>query len=342
MQRRTLVPLALVGAAALALAGCSQPGADGGDAADGELDRLPAVTIVTGGTAGLFYPIGGALRQIVSDEVEGTTASVESTGASVENIQLIGSGQAELAIAQGDAANQALNGLADFEGREVRTSTLAVLYPNVYHTVSLAATQSKLGLECFKDVAGTRFSVGDIGSGNEATANQVFESLGMDPETDIDRRQLGYAETSTGLTSGGVDAGTWVVGQGHAGITELATTDDVVLIPMCDDERKKILDGYGGYVDHVIPAGTYPGVDVDTPTIATWNALVAPENFNEEQAYDITKAVFENVDVIEGVYAPAVEFIVPENIENAPVPVHPGALKYYDEVGIDVPAELRG
>lgn len=340
MRRRTAYPLIPLTALALVVAGCSQPGEAGGDGE--EMERQASLTIVTGGTAGVYYPIGGALRQIIGDEVEDSSASVEATGASVENIRLIGSGDAQLAITQGDAADQAFNAMADFEEGEVPTYTLAVLYPNVYHTVTLASIQDRLGLECFSDVAGHRYSVGDVGSGNEATTHQVFESLGLDPEEDIDRRQLGYAETQNGLTSGGVDAGSWVVGQGHGGINELAATDDIALVPMCEDEVEAITAGYGGYTEHVIPSGTYPGVDEDITTIAVWNALVVDANFNEEQAYELTKAMFENVDVINGVYAPGEEYLVPETIENAPVPVHPGAVRYYEEVGVEVPEDLRG
>lgn len=337
-RSRTAGTTALAGVA-LILAGCSQPG---DSSSDEDLERLSSLTIVTGGTSGVYYPIGGALRGVIGDHVEDTSASVEATGASVENIRLLGSGSAELAITQGDAADQAFNGMAEFEGDETRTSTLAVLYPNVYHTVTLASIRDDLGLECFGDLEGTRYSVGDVGSGNEATTNQVFESMGLDVSSDIDRRQLGYAETANALTSGGLDAGSWVVGQGHGGISELAATDDIALVPMCEDEIAAITDGYGGYTEHTIPGGTYPGVDEDVATIAVWNALVVPENFNEDQAYELTKAVFENVDAITAVYAPAEEYLTPENVEFAPVPLHPGAVRYLEEVGVDVPEDLVG
>lgn len=331
---------ALTAGLGLVLASCSQPGA--GPGTDEEDERAASLTIVTGGTAGVYYPIGGALRGVIAEHVEGTNASVESTGASVENIRLIGSGSADLAITQGDAADQAYNGQADFEDGEVRTNAIAVLYPNVFHTVTLASIRDDLGLECFSDVEGRRYSVGDIGSGNEATTNQVFESLGLDVTSDIDRRQLGYAETSNALTSGGLDAGSWVVGQGHGGISELAATADIALVPMCDDEVGSITEGYGGYTAHTIPGGTYPGVDEDTQTIAVWNALVVPETFNEEQAYELTRAIFENTDAIVGVYAPAEEYLTPDNALNAPVPLHPGAVRYYEESGVEIPDDLQG
>lgn len=338
--RPTTVLALATAAAGLVLAGCSQPGASGGG--DEEADRVDNLTIVTGGTAGVFYPIGGALRGVIADHVEGTSASVEATGASVENIRLLNSGSADLAVTQGDAADQAYNALAEFEDGEIRTNTIAVLYPNVYHTVTLAPIRDQLGLECFSDIEGHRYSVGDIGSGNEATTNQVFESLELDVTEDIDRRQLGYAETSNALTSGGLDAGSWVVGQGHGGLSELAATAELALVPMCEDEIAKITEGYGGYTEHTIPGGTYAGVDEDVETIAVWNALVVPENFNEEQAYDLTKAIFDNTQALVDVYAPVEPYLTTDNVVNAPVPLHPGAIRYYEEAGVDIPDELRG
>lgn len=339
MHRSTTAATASLAGLTLILAGCSQPGDSGGE---DEVEAASSLTIVTGGTSGVYYPIGGALRGIVGDHLEGTSASVEATGASVENIRLLGSGSADVAITQGDAADQALNAMAEFEGEAISTSTIAVLYPNVYHTVTLQSIRDDLGLDCFADLAGARYSVGDIGSGNEATTNQVFESMGMDVSADIDRSQLGYAETSNALTSGGLDAGSWVVGQGHGGISELAATADIALVPMCADEVEAITSGYGGYTEHVIPGGTYPGVDEDVTTIAVWNALVVPDNFNEDQAYELTKAVFENVDAITAVYAPAEEYLTPDNVVHAPVPVHPGAVRYFEEVGVEIPEDLVG
>ncbi len=341
-MRRTTPLLTALPLSALLLSGCSQP-AESGSGEEVGLGEGPVqsqLSIVTGGTSGVYFPIGGALRGIIGAELEGQTASVEATGASVENIRLLGSGDGHLAIVQGDAADQAFTGTADFEGVPVQTYSLAVLYPNVFHAVTLASIAQAQGLECFSDVMGTRYSVGDIGSGNEATTRQVFESLEI-AETEVEIDQLGYAETATALQNNQLDAGSWVVGEGHSGITELATTDDIHLIEMCDDERAVITSGYGGYTEHVVPGGTYPGVDDDVNTIAVWNALVVSGEFNEEQAYEITRALHENVEQVVSVYAPGERYMVPETIVNSPVPVHPGALRYYEEAGVEVPADLR-
>lgn len=339
-MRRPNPLLAALPAGALLLAACGQPAETGADAADGEGAPLSQISIATGGTAGVYYPLGGALADVIGAEVEGLDASVEATGASVENLRLIGAGDSELAIVQGDAADQAYSGNAEFEGNATETYVLAVLYPNVYHAVSLQSIHEDLELNCFSDIEETRFSVGAVGSGNELTTTQVFQSLEM-AIGDIDVQHLGYAETANALRNGQLDAGSWVVGEGHAGISELAATDDIHLIPMCDEERESVTAGYGGYTAHTISGGTYPGVDEDVETVAVWNALVASTSFNEDQVYGIVSAMFENMDDITAVYEPGTEYLVPETIVNSPLPVHPGALRFYEEQGIDIPEELR-
>ncbi|MET9780277.1 TAXI family TRAP transporter solute-binding subunit [Nocardiopsis alba] len=340
-MRRNPLSLAAIPAGVLLLAACgAQPAEQAAE--DVELGGGPVqnnLSIVTGGTSGVYYPIGGALRTIIGDNLEGQSASVEATGASVENIRLLGGGDGQIAIVQGDAADQAFTGTGDFEGEPIETYSLAVMYPNVFHAVTLADIAESKGFECFSDVVGNRYSVGDIGSGNEATTNQVFESLEISSK-EIELQQLGYAETANALTNNQLDAGSWVVGEGHSGITELGTTEDIAIIEMCDDEREAVVSGYGGYTEHVIEGGTYPGVDEDVDTIAVWNALVVSGEFNEDQAYEITKAMFDNIDQVIGVYGPGEKYLVPETIENSPVPVHPGAVRFYEEQGIEIPADL--
>lgn len=342
-RRGTLTTTVAAAAATMLLASaCSQPADSGGGDSEEEQDWQSSVSVVTGGTAGVFYSLGGTMSGVLEDNVDDLSVSVESTGASVENLRLIDSGSADLAISQGDSAGQAYEGIVDFEEGEVNVNTLAVLYPNVYHTVTLEGIQSNLGLECISDLEGTRFSVGDIGSGNETSTNQMFESLGMDVEEDINRSQLGYAETADALSSGGLDAGSWMVGEGHAGINELAATEDIAIVPVCDDELEAILDGPGGYTEHVIEGGTYPGVDEDIQTFAVWNVLVVPADFNHEQAYEITAAMYDNVDRLSGAYEQLNEYLTHENILNSPTPIHPGAVEYFEENGVDIPDELLG
>ncbi|MFI6574670.1 TAXI family TRAP transporter solute-binding subunit [Nocardiopsis sp. NPDC050513] len=340
-MRRALPSLAALPVSVLLLASCAQPADQAAqeETPIGEGAVRDQLSIVTGGTTGVYFQIGGVLSTIIGDEIEGQSASAETTGASVENLRLLGNGEADMAIVQGDAAGQAFDGLADFENSPVESYALGVLYPNVFHTVALAATVEEQELSCFRDVLGTRYSVGAPGSGNAATTSAVFEALEMSMG-DIEIEQLGYAETDTALRNDQLDAGSWVVGEGHAGLAELATTEDVALVPMCEDERSAITAGSSSYTEHTIPGGTYEGVDEDVETIAVWNSLVVGGDFNEDQAYDITAALFANVDAVLEAYAPAEDYLVPETILNSPVPVHPGAARFYEEQGVELPDEL--
>ncbi|WP_116246057.1 TAXI family TRAP transporter solute-binding subunit [Nocardiopsis sp. FIRDI 009] len=340
-MRRAVPSLAALPVSVLLLASCAQPADQAAEeeAGIGQGAVREQLSIATGGSTGVYFPLGGALATVIEENIEGQTGSAETTGASVENLRLIGNGDADIAIVQGDAAGQAFEGTAEFEGSPVESYALAVLYPNVFHTVTLESTAEEEGLECFRDVLGTRYSVGAPGSGNRTTTTAVFAALEMSLG-DIDIQNLGYAETDTALRNDQLDAGSWVVGQGHGGLTELATTEDVHLINMCDDEREAITAGTNSYTEHTIPGGTYPGVDEDVQTIAVWNSLVVGGEFNEDQAYEITAAMFDNIDTLLAAHAPAEEYLVPETILNSPVPVHPGAARFYEEQGIELPEEL--
>ncbi|MFV2196570.1 TAXI family TRAP transporter solute-binding subunit [Nocardiopsis sp. LOL_012] len=340
MRRATRILVALP-AGALMFAGCAQPAEqsieeEAGLGAGAVREQL---SIVTGGTTGVYFQVGGVLANTITDGVEGQSGSAETTGASVENLRLLGSGEADIAIAQGDAVSEAFEGRNDFEGRAVQSYALAVLYPNVFHAVSLEGNAVELGLECFSDIVDTRYSVGAVGSGNEATTTNVFSALEIST-SDIEIQQLGYADTDSALRNDQLDAGSWVVGEGHAGLSELATTEDVHLIPMCDEEVSVITAATNSYTEHTIPGGTYPGVEGDVQTIAVWNLMVVSGDFNEQQAYDITSAMFDNIDDFVAAYAPGEEYMVPETILNSPVPVHPGAARFYEEQGVELPEDL--
>lgn len=319
----------------MVLAACSQPAEqDSGD--DGALSRI---SIATGTTAGVYFPVGGAIAEIISQEVEGVSASVEATGASVENVRLVDAGDSEVAIAQGDVVYQAHRGEGEFD-RAIDLRVLMVLYPNVYHAVSLQSIHDGLELDCFSDVQGSRFSVGAPGSGNEVATRLVFESLGMSFD-DVDVQRYAYAETARALREGQLDAGSWVVGEGHATLRELEATEPIHLIPMCEEEVAAVTAEHPFYTQHTITGGTYSTVEEDVETIALWNVVVVDADFPEDLGYEIVSAVYDNVETITQVYEPGEPYFVIDTLVNSPTPLHPGAVRYADEAGFDVPAELR-
>jgi hypothetical protein len=297
------------------------------------------ISIATGTTAGVYYPVGGALAEIFNQHVPGVEASAESTGASVENLRLIKAGDSEVALVQGDVVYDAYHGRDRFEGEPIQTYTLAVMYPNVYHAVSLRSIHQRLNLECFQDVKGRRFSVGPPGSGNEHATNLVFQAMDMGFE-DIQVHRYSYAETARALREGQLDAGSWVVGMGHATLRELEATNPLHLIRVCENELQSIVSTYPFYTPFTIPAGTYSTIQADVPTISLWNLVVVSPEFSEETAYNLAKAIYENVSTIEQVYGPGAPYFTVENLANSPVPLHPGVIRYAREQGFEVPTHL--
>jgi uncharacterized protein len=336
MQRRKLTPAlaAVVGSAFIATA-CSQPADQSSD------DETGSLSIATGTTSGIYYPVGGAMSEIINNELDEVSASAEATGASVENLRLLNSGDSDLAIVQGDAAYQAFHGAGEFEDSAIENQSLMVLYPNVYHAVSLESIHNSLELECFSDIAGHRFSVGAPGSGNELATNLVFEALGMSPESDISRQRYAYAETARALREGQVDAGSWVVGEGHGSLGELEATNPIHLIPICDDEVSQVTDEHPFYTPHTIEAGTYSTVDDDVQTIALWNVVAVSPDMSEDRGYELAKTLYENVESINQVYAAGADYLNLDTLEFSPVPLHPGVIKYAEEQGVTIPDELR-
>ena len=293
------------------------------------------LSIATGTTGGVYYPVGGAMAQIFNEHVPGVEASAEATGASVENVRLLERGESQVALIQGDVAYNAFYGQERFEGRKVDLRTLVVMYPNVYHAVSLRSIAERLNFRRFSDVKGHRFSVGPPGSGNELTTSQVFEALGMSFR-DIRVQRLSYAETARALREGRLDAGSWVVGIGNATLLELDATHPIYLIPIAGDERDKVLASYPYYRPFTIPAGVYPSVREPVETIALWNIVVVRSDMPEDLAYQLARAIYENIDVIGRVYAPGAPFFTLENLKNSPIPLHPAVIRYARERGVDV------
>ncbi|WP_017539691.1 TAXI family TRAP transporter solute-binding subunit [Nocardiopsis halophila] len=332
---RTPLALATLPACAVLLAACgAQPAEQGG----GD-DDYGSVTIGTGSTSGVYYPLGGALAEVISAEVDGVTASATSTEASVANMKLIDSGEAQMAIAQSDAVSQAVAGQMEFEGTPVDGKVLTALYPNVYHAVTLESINEDQGYECFSDVDGDRFSAGPAGSGNALASELIFNALELG-FTSTDVQHLDYADTSTALRDGTIDAGSWVVGEGHNTLLELEATDPIHLVPFCDDEREQITDSYPYYSDHVIEGGTYSTVEDDVDTIALWNLLVVPSDFPEDAAYDVLEAIYGNVGDLTAVYANGEDYFVPETMAESSVAMHPGAVRWAEDNGVELPAEV--
>ena len=291
------------------------------------------ISIGTGGTGGVYYPLGGGLAALLSKFVPGVDATAEVTAGSIANLQLIDGGKSELAFTMADAAWDAYNGLDKFSGKKVALRTLVVFYPNRMHVVTVEGT----GINKFADLKGKRVSTGAPASGTEVMSLRLIEALGLDPNKDMTRERLSVAESVNALKDGKIDALFWVGGVPTAAISDLASTPGkkIKLIDHGDgaeNMRKK----FGPiYVKNRVLANAYPGQATDTTNVDVWNLLVVPEKSDEQLVYNITKAMFDKKDELVKVHKDAAFLDLQNQTSGAsPIPFHPGALRYFKERGL--------
>ncbi len=301
--------------------------------AGGVIAQQRAISIATGGTGGVYYPMGGGLANVLSKNIPGLQATAEVTGGSVDNLKLINSGGSELAFSMADAALDAYNGTDKFTSGKVPVRALMILYPNRMHVVSVEGT----GIEKMADLKGKRVSTGSGGSATEVMAFRVIEAAGLDKDKDMKRERLGVAESVNALKDRKIDAFFWVGGIPTAAVTDLGATPTLGKIKMIDhaDLVGKMNAKYGNlYISGVIKAGSYPGQDKDNKIAVVWNILVANEKMSDQDAYNIVKTIFEKKADIVAVHREAENFVLQNQLKaNSPIPWHPGAAKYFTEQG---------
>jgi TRAP transporter TAXI family solute receptor len=292
------------------------------------------LSIATGGTGGVYYPLGGGMAAVLSKYVPGMQATAEVTGGSVANLQLIGTGKPYLAMTMVDAGLDALKGQDKFTGKPVPVRTLMVMYPNRMHVVSMEG----MGISKMADLKGKRVSTGSGGSATEVMAFRVIEAAGLDKDKDVKRERLGVAESMNALKDRKIDAFFWVGGLPTAAVSDLANSPGVK-IKLIDhaDLVDKMNKKYGNlYVQDRIPKETYKGMDADNKQATVMNLLVAHQNMDEKTAYNIVKAVFDHRDELIRVHKEAENFKLESQKTAAAggIPWHPGAVRYFKEKGV--------
>ena len=291
------------------------------------------ISIGTGGTGGVYYPMGGGLANLLSKYVSGMQATAEVTGGSVDNLKLLSNGKADVGFSMADAGWDAYKGQDKFTGTPVQVRTLAVLYPNRMHVVTVEGT----GIETMADLKGKRVSTGSPGSATEVMAFRVIEAAGLDKDKDLKRERLGVAESVNAVKDRKIDAFFWVGGIPTAAITDLAATPGMKM-KLIDhsDTAAKMNAKYGKlYTASKIKAGSYPGVDKDNAITEVWNLIVTGDKMSNDDAYAIVKTLVEKKADIIAVHKEALSFSLDNQVqERSPIPFHPGALKYFKEKGI--------
>jgi uncharacterized protein len=292
-------------------------------------------SIATGGTGGVYYPLGGGMAAVFSKHIPGMQATAEVTGGSVANLQLIGTGKPYIALTQADAAIDAVKGQDKFSGKPVPVRTLAVLYPNRMHVVSIEGA----GVNKITDLKGKRVSTGSGGSATEVFAFRVIEAAGLDKDRDMRRERLGVAESANALKDRKIDAFFWVGGLPTAAVSDLANSPGVKirmidiahLVPAMTKKHGNI------YITDVIQKSVYKGMEADNQAATVTNLLVVHQNMDDKTAYNIVRAVFDHREELIRVHKEA-ENIKFENqkTEASSIPWHPGAIKFFAEKGIRI------
>lgn len=286
------------------------------------------ISMLTGGTGGTYYPLGGAIAKIVTDET-GIQTDALSSNASADNIIALQDDEAEIAFTQTDVAAYAVDGVNSFEGRKVDAiQALGSLYPE---TVQIITTE-KSGIKTVPDLKGKKVSVGAPGSGTYVSAEQILEAYGL-KLNDIRAQHLDFGESVGGIQDGNIDAAFITAGTPTGAVEQLTATAKVNVLPIDGDEAKQLIDKYPFYGVNTIKEGTY-GLSNDVNTVAVLAMLVVQKDLPEDAVYNITKAIYENTDKI--AHAKGKEISLDKALDGIGFDLHPGAKKYYEEKGLDV------
>ncbi|WP_110111660.1 TAXI family TRAP transporter solute-binding subunit [Bacillus sp. CGMCC 1.16541] len=312
-RKRYLMPVALMVGLMMILAACGGGG-------------TKQLSLVTGGTGGTYYPLGGAMAQIISDNTD-AEATAQSSGASAENMETLSTGDADIAFTQTDIASYATEGKLMFEGNKIdNIQAIGTLYPETVQIVTL----KKNGIASVEDLKGKTVSVGAPGSGTYANAEQILEIHGLTMD-DITARNLDFADSTEGIQDGSIDAAFVTAGTPTGAVESLSATQEVVIVPLADEKVAELIEKYPYYIEDAVPAGTYK-LPAEVKTVAVQAMLAVSTDLEEDLVYEITKSIFENTDKI--THAKGKLITAESAVEGAGIPFHPGAEKYFKEQGL--------
>lgn len=315
-----------------AILGISLVGCGGSTDSGNGLTNNGAYVFATGGTSGTYFPLGGAIANIENDinKEAGFNVTVNSTGASKENIMLVSKAEADFAIVQNDVADYAQSGTVLFDAAVSGISTVASIYPEVVQVVVAADS----GVNTIADLKGKRVSIGDAGSGVEANALQVLNAYGLSTD-DISVNRLSFKESGTAFKDGAIDAFFVTAGVPNTAIAELSITRALKLINIDGAEADSLIAQYPFYTNVTIPKDVYNTAD-DIQTVGVRAIIICRSDLNENEVYLFTKALYDNLDTLASAHAKGKEFQLDQAIDGVTVALHPGAAKYFTEAGLPV------
>ncbi|QEK11378.1 TAXI family TRAP transporter solute-binding subunit [Crassaminicella thermophila] len=335
--RRTLVIILAMILVMVSFVGCGQKTETSSDAKPSK----QFVTIVTGSTGGTYYPVGTIFSTLWNEKLgdKGVVASVQSSGGSVENLNMLKSGEAQLGIAMANLTLFAYKGEGKFKDNKFENVRfITALWPDVTQCI----VTEKSGINSISDLKGKRFNVGGAGSGTEYSCKLILEHVGGLTFDDVNTEHLGYFEASSAMQNGQLDGMNAEGGLPTSAVSEIfASKTPVKMLEFSDEDYKKLHDVAPYYGQFTVPAGLYSKLDKDIKTVGIKSALIASADLDEDLVYELVKSIYENYDEISSSHK-ALEFVkLEEAIKGLPpVPLHPGAVRYYKEKGIEIPEEL--
>ncbi|WP_462422125.1 TAXI family TRAP transporter solute-binding subunit [Salinicoccus sp. Marseille-QA3877] len=299
-------------------------GSGGDEEAEGETPDF--LTLLTGGTSGTYYPLGGEMASNITNEA-GIQTDALSSNASADNIIDLQAGEADLAMVQTDTIAQAVEGTGAFEGEAVdNVLALGSLYPETVQIVTTADS----GIESVEDLEGQTVSVGAPGSGTFYNAEQILEIHGLTMD-DIDAQNLDFGESTGGIQDGNIDAAIITGGTPTGAVEELTATVDVKILPIEQEKIDELVEQYPFYAEDTVASGTY-GIDEDVTTVAVLAMIAVTDSLSDDVVYDITAAIYENTESM--AHARAEDITIDSALDGIGVDMHPGAERYFDEQGV--------
>ncbi|MDW9911984.1 TAXI family TRAP transporter solute-binding subunit [Sinorhizobium meliloti] len=287
------------------------------------------INVLTGGTSGVYYPLGVALSKIYGDKIEGVRTQVQATKASVENLNLLQQGRGEIAFSLGDSVKLAWEGNTDagFKAPLDKLRGIAAIYPNYIQI--MASKESSI--KTVADLKGKSLSVGAPKSGTELNARAILAAAGMSYDDLGKTEYLPFAESVELMKNRQLDATLQSAGLGVSSFKDLATSLDVQMVAVPEEVATKL---GAPYIAATVPAGTYQGQDSDVQTVAVVNFLVTHSEVSDETAYQMTKQLFENIPALTAAHKAAENIRIEDALKGMPIPLHPGAERYYKEKGL--------
>jgi uncharacterized protein len=287
------------------------------------------INVLTGGTSGVYYPLGVALSKIYGDKIEGVRTQVQATKASVENLNLLQQGRGEIAFSLGDSVKLAWEGNTDagFKAPLDKLRGIAAIYPNY---IQIMASKES-GIKTVADLKGKSLSVGAPKSGTELNARAILAAAGMSYDDLGKTEYLPFAESVELMKNRQLDATLQSAGLGVSSFKDLATSLDVQMVAVPEEIATKL---GAPYIAATVPAGTYQGQDSDVQTVAVVNFLVTHSEVSDETAYQMTKQLFENIPALTAAHKAAENIRIEDAVKGMPIPLHPGAERYYKEKGL--------